>query len=686
MTRRSLLALAATTVTLAACAGPCTEWILNRGPDSGRVHVAGGVARCELGLLSIRATSHDVQLSVPVVGPFPAEGRPFFALRYRIRTKGRIGGLFFTTDRLTRLCDRSFTPFPIVGDGTWRHVVVDMRASPHGEWKGAVTSFRLDPVNPSEDGAEIEVSRMGFFPDATSCESFLAAADDSPDYAAEAQLTGPGFRCRIPGGTLSAGWCRADYELVSTNVPSGAGVLTVCRDGEPVPAALSPRGFALYVADRPGRYELARVPACRVRTLGPRVPPWSRERFRIGAYCLNPPSVRTREVVRGVRACGIDFVVGLPVSDVRALDIFAEEGVGAVVSGVFPGWWGGDGSRAGKMCEVNPLETYGRCAARFADHPAIVAADIGDEPSALDFPHYGAIVKLLRRDVPGLPLYLNLYPNYASVAENSGRQTQNQLGTPTYREHIARYARHVPLDYLSYDFYPYMGAAAADVRFRLKMWDNFRIAAESCRETGRDLWYIPQVNSRRADLHMTENTLRFQAHAAMAFGAVSLTWACYTPGWWTNNVIRADGAPNVEYARLKTVNAELRRLGGDFMRYRNVATHFVGFPPEERLDTVGVAVVDRLQAAGFADVACADGSPLLVGEMVARDGAGGRALFVVAVDDMYDQHPARHRVRFRTDGPVRALGGRGSIAVDDGDGGVRSVPLDSNGAVLLVHE
>ena len=666
---------------------PQTRWILNRGPDGARAHVEGGVATRELGLVAIRANSHDVQLSMPDTDDFAAAGHPFFALRYRIRSARPIGGLFFTTDTLTDLCDRSFTPFPIVGDGTWRHAVVDMRKSPHGEWKGVVTSFRLDPVNPSDDGTEIEVSRMGFFPDPSAAEAFLAQADDTPDFACETLLTGPGYRCRIPGGTLASGWRRADFALASTNRPAGPGVLAVCRDGVPVPSAFSPRGAALYVADRPGTYDIRRVPPAEARPLGPRaVPQLDRGRLQLGAYCLNPPSVRTREVVRGIRECGLDFIVGVPVTDRRALDFFAEEGVGVIATAAFPGWWGGDGQRAGRMHEDNPLAAYTRCAAKFMDHPALVAADIGDEPSALDFPHYGAVVEQIRRDLPGLPLYLNLYPNYASVAENSGKQTLNQLGTPTYFEHVARYAEHVPLPYISYDFYPYMNSDAANDRFRLKMYDNFRIVADRCRATGRDFWYIPQVNSRYADLHMSENMLRFQAHAAMAFGAVSLTWACYTPGWWTNNVIRADGTPNVEYARLQKVNAELRRLGDTFMRYRNTATHFVGFPASEGLDRIDIAVKGSLDAAGFADLRATDGAALLVGQMAARDGSAGRALFVVAADDMYDLHPAQHRVRFRSTRPVRACGGKGPVAVADEGEGVFSVPLVSNGAVLLMAE
>ena len=78
---------------------------------------------------------------------------------------------------------------------------------------------------------------------------------------------------------------------------------------------------------------------------------------------------------------------------------------------------------------------------------------MGDEPSALDFPYYGKVTALTERLFPHQFAYLNLYPNYASVAENSASQTVNQLGTATYEEHIRRYCENVGLDYLCYDFY-----------------------------------------------------------------------------------------------------------------------------------------------------------------------------------------------------------------------------------------
>lgn len=685
-----LLSCAAALCAFAAPASP--TWIVNNGPDAARVSVSQGAATCELGLHSVRPTGFDMSMTFPMKAEdaFAAAERPFFAMRYRMRTSQKVGGVFFTTDTLTGLCDRSYTPFPVVGDGTWRHAVVDMRSSPRGEWKGVVTSFRLDPTNPSDADSLIEVSRLGFFASPSDAEEFLSAANDNADYSRETVLRAGKSRCRIPGGRLAPGWRRERYLLSSSAMPpDGDGVLAVCRDGTPVPSYVSGRGWAEYIAERPGVYAVARVPADRAVPLPGEfnTPKWDRGKFHVGAYCLNPVGVRTDEVVRGIRDCGVEFIVGVDAGDVATLDLFARHGIAVFANGAFPGWWGGDGGNAGKMAAANPLEAYRRRAEEFPDHPAIWAADIGDEPSALDFPHYGKVVEGLRKWAPGLPLYLNLYPNYASVAENTGKQTVNQLGTKTYREYIAEYCRHVPLDYISYDFYPYLKDERANAVFRLRMYDNFRIVADACRATGRSFWYVPQVNSRYEDMHMTENTLRFQAYAAMAFGANTITWACYTKGWWVNNVIAPDGTKNVEYDRLRTVNGELHRLGGHFMRFANVATHFVGFPAEEKLDTIGVDVLRELDAGGFSGVRADDGGALLVGEMSPRDASSAeRALFIMAADDMYDRRPARRVVRFRTGrGDVRAFGGAGPVAPAKGASeGEWTIPLESSSAVLVI--
>ena len=250
--------------------------------------------------------------------------------------------------------------------------------------------------------------------------------------------------------------------------------------------------------------------------------------------------------------------------------------------------------------------------------------DYVDEPSALDFPQIAEVTRLMLAKSPaGVLPYINLYPNYASVVGNTAQQTVNQLGTRTYAEHVEAYMKNVPLDYVCFDYYVYSARGRdAFARKLEKFHENLKDLADACRRYGKSLWFIPQVNSSYGELWLSENMLRFQAHLAMAYGAEQIDWACWSRedrdedpdmpgliGWWTNNVLDLSGARTQQYEKLKKVNAELHALGERYMRYRNVGTRRIG----ENAFTVG--------------------------DMVARDGSGRRALFVVACGDPMDERP-----------------------------------------------
>ncbi|MBQ2724289.1 MAG: hypothetical protein IJF78_01155 [Clostridia bacterium] len=400
----------------------------------------------------------------------------------------------------------------------------------------------------------------------------------------------------------------------------------------------------------------------------------NRSRLNIGVYHLKEYA-RTEQHVRDLSDCGIDFVICLD-NDRPTLDLLAKYGVGAIVTGVVPGWWGGDGHNAGTMAETNPLPRYDECAASFEDHPAVWGIDIGDEPSALDFPHYGRVYDRVNTLFPKQFPYLNLYPNYASVAENNAQQTVNQLGTATYAEHIERYCQCVPADYLCYDFYLY----AINVP---KAYENLRIVADACLRTGRSMWIVLQVNSNRPHEWITENGLRFQAYTAMAFGAENITWACYTAGWWHNQVLDDKGEKTEQYGKLKNVNGELRTIGEEYMKYRRVSTHFVGFEGTDWLTGVGQESRSALSTGVFAAVTADD--PIVVGEMVSRTG-DSRALMIASAGDPYDKNPEDVTVTFRCCGrKITAIGTAGKLPVEQCDGRYK-VTIPKNGGVLITAE
>lgn len=414
-----------------------------------------------------------------------------------------------------------------------------------------------------------------------------------------------------------------------------------------------------------------------------------RSRLLIGAYCLQE-NARTDAHAKAISDCGVDFIVGtgkdgVMVSDWVTLDLFAKYGLGAIVDGAMPVWNGRDGRDAGKMRTLHPPKKYETAAKAFYDHPAIWGIDIGDEPSALDFPYFGELVRSLNGLLPGVPLYLNLYPNYASVAENSGSQTVSQLGTATYGEYIEAYCRYVPLDYISYDFYPYTEPERQD-EFLSRMYDNFIVVSDACRKTGRSFWYIPQVNSRPGLQATSENRLRFQAFAAMSFGAEVIMWGCWCKGWWTNNVLDVAGQQTEQYGKLKRVNRGLKSMGGIYMKFRTEATHFVGFPRDSaRNPKQPCRIVDALTTASFSGLRASNGAALLVGEMKPRNpSTKGQALFVTAADDPCDEHHNTFDLLFRVPKNVQAFGENDVIPIQRKADGCCSLQLSSCEAVLLV--
>jgi len=404
-----------------------------------------------------------------------------------------------------------------------------------------------------------------------------------------------------------------------------------------------------------------------------------RTRLNIGAYILQDYA-RTAQHIEDIAKCGIDFIVCME-NDRAALDKFYQYGLGAIVTGVFPGWWGGDGDNAGTMAKTNPIESYVEAIRNFQDHPAIWGLDIGDEPSALDFPHYGKVYRTVNGSCPNQFPYLNLYPNYASVAQNTGSQVVNQLGTATYKEHIEAYCRNVPADYICYDFYVYSG----DRTWLVKDFDNLKIVSDAARKTGKSFWFVAQVNSNRPEEHMTENTLRFQAYSALAFGAENLIWGCYTGGWWHNNVLDTNGNNNPEYDILQKVNHEIRGMADEYMKYRRVDTHFVGFENmTDDLAKVDIHPVKSLDLGCFMDVHAEDSQSILVGQMVSRKNTDEQALLIAACDDVYDEHHQTYQITFRADNrAVRLYNGRKPVDLICNKDGTFSFEISSCDGVLI---
>ena len=423
-----------------------------------------------------------------------------------------------------------------------------------------------------------------------------------------------------------------------------------------------------------------------------------RSRFLICASRGLNDKFKSEQHVQWLAEAGIDFVIGagsvlVPGQCEEALDLLAKHGLGAIIS-ANPRWSGGDGSNAGKMREKNPLSAYAKTLdglKKIRNHPAAWQVYICDEPNAVDMPHVGDVVAMFRREVPEVPPTVNLYPNYAMVGWNTDGQTRSQLGTATYEQYVDEYCRDVPIDILTFDYYPYRDNTNNVLNVRQpQMYDNFNVVAKACRRTGRAFWFIAQVvtppkNTKR----LTEENFWFQGLTAMAFGTECVRWALWHHGWWTNSVITVDGVKSDHFEKLKRVNAGLHRIGAPYMRFRNVATAFTGFGGgiKDALGKVGIESRDDFSNGFVQSLRVEDGSPLVIGEMVSRDPVSlRRALFVFAAGDMLGIRGAEHVVRFRSAVKVAAIEGvDGAIAPESaGADGELCFRLRDNRAALIV--
>ena len=407
-----------------------------------------------------------------------------------------------------------------------------------------------------------------------------------------------------------------------------------------------------------------------------------KDKLIIGAYILQPYA-QTEKHIKELSECGVELIVCFSPKDPSVLDLLEKYHVGCIITGVLPGWWGGDGTRAGTLHERNPIQLYEKAAAEFKDHPAVWGIDIGDEPSALDFDHYGKIARTVDISFTNQLPYLNLYPNYASVAGNNEDQTQCQLGTATYEEHIRKYIEKVDLPYISYDFYLYPLPESNGVG---RMFDNFRIVADACRSTGRDFWYIPQVNGLHETDFTSEDMLRYQAYISLCYGAVAVNWACYTGGWWCNNVLDANGNKTEQYDKLKKINAELHRFGEIYMKYRNTDTHLIGYEKEVWYESFPDVKSKTSLDTGVARNLRTDNGQLVIGQMVNRDDPGKTALLICNSSDPYGREQTTARISFESyKRNVKIYSGEGT-AVLEREGDRYSFVLQSDHAVMITFE
>jgi len=223
---------------------------------------AGCVTSFEFGNMKIVPSGFDPYVTTGLTDDekFDANKYPWVGYRYKMSTKGTIGGFFFTSSTLTKLSDASYSQYTLLANNKWVNHIIDMRTAKHGNWGGIINFFRIDPINGIEDtDASIYINRIGFFKTEAEAKAFTAQGT-SEDYSSVASFGDKKHMAKIPGNTLSDGYDKTEYMLSDTKVNSTNDVvMRTNADGsvEIVPLCyISNSEFITYIASKPGKYSL----------------------------------------------------------------------------------------------------------------------------------------------------------------------------------------------------------------------------------------------------------------------------------------------------------------------------------------------------------------------------------------------------------------------------------------------
>ncbi|MFA9478081.1 hypothetical protein ACERK3_07195 [Phycisphaerales bacterium AB-hyl4] len=194
----------------------------------------------------------------------------------------------------------------------------------------------------------------------------------------------------------------------------------------------------------------------------------------------------------------------------------------------------------------------------YPDHPNCWGYLLTDEPSAARFSELGEWVSAIREIRPGMLSYINLYPTYASA---------QQLGVPTYDEHVRRFVEIVDTDVLSTNHYPdfHRGERRRDEYIR-----NLESMRQHSMEADIPFWNFFKAMPFDALMDPTEAQMRWQIYSSLAFGAKGVMYFCYftptSPSFPEGGaLVTREGRLTRKYYQAQRINHAIQNLGPTLM-------------------------------------------------------------------------------------------------------------------------
>lgn len=206
-------------------------------------------------------------------------------------------------------------------------------------------------------------------------------------------------------------------------------------------------------------------------------------------------------------------------------------------------------------------------------HPAVAGYHLRDEPPIQLYPELATWAKKIQSVDDKHFCYVNLFPNFAS---------SKQLGTESYEEYVQEYLNQIPVQFVSFDYYPVFKDHLGE-----SWYENLELISKKSGEAGKPFWAFVLTTNYDND-HVTPQTIaamRLQAFSDLAYGAQGIQYFTYWSATSVNAPSREDqrGAPvsatgkrSIVYDRVKQTSQEIQNLSGVFLGAKVVSIRHTG--------------------------------------------------------------------------------------------------------------
>jgi hypothetical protein len=210
---------------------------------------------------------------------------------------------------------------------------------------------------------------------------------------------------------------------------------------------------------------------------------------------------------------------------------------------------------------------------RFMNHSSVAGYHLMDEPGMDKLKELGEWGRQIQAIDKKHFCYVNLFPNFADSV---------QLGTKNYIEYIREYIKQIPIQFISFDYYPVMKD-----RLSKTWYQNLEQISDEAKKAALPFWAFV-LTTNYDENHVTPQTLaamRLQVYSDLAYGSQGIQYFTY---WSATSVnapsgedqrgapISIEGKRSVVYDRIKLMSEEIKNLSGVFIGSKVLSVRHIG--------------------------------------------------------------------------------------------------------------